>query len=145
MRSAIWLKVGIPPIRLYRYLRSVTRLVDRLGLYSLNPANFLIGQQVDGKDRQIRFITALRLLFWDLLSLSQAVSAYGKVSFALSALDKLRNIIEGVSEKQVNERQAFKACFSSTTALGLRWLAKKHASEDAETSTLLRVPMFAIY
>ena len=137
MRSAIWLKVGSAEAT-YEYLHSVTRLVDRLSFYALNSANFLDGQLLDG-EKQIRFITALRLFFWDLLSLSQSVSAYGKVSFALSALDKLANIIEGVAGGQINERRAFKACFSSATARGLRWMAKKHASESPVASTLLQV------
>jgi hypothetical protein len=77
--------------------------------------------------------------FSDLLSLSQSVSAYGKVSFALSAVDKLANIIEGVAEGRIVERQAFKACFSTATARGLRWIARKHASEAATASNLLQV------
>jgi hypothetical protein len=137
MLSALWMRLGSAEA-VYDYVQAITHLVDRLSLYALNSANFLDGEVLDC-DKQIRFIAALRLLFSDLLSLSQSVSAYGKVAFALSALDKLANIIEGVTRGQIQERQAFKACFSATTARGLRWIAKNRTAEEPVQAKLLRV------
>jgi hypothetical protein len=137
MRSGIWLRPGSAE-GIYRYLRAVTQLVDALSFYALNPANFLTERKLDSS-RQIQFVAAMGLLLWDVLSANQTPSMYAKVSFSLSALDKFANIVEAMTNGRIKEAHAFKACFSSTTALGLRWIARHAVANDAVTSTLLRV------
>lgn len=136
MRSGIWLKSGTPD-RIYEYLRGVTRLVDKLAFFALNPLNFLTEEHLQSA-RQIQFITAMGLLFSDIQAGNQIPSAYAKVSFSLSALDKLANLIEAMTDGAIGETHAFKASLSTATAAGLRWIARQHKADEV-TSLLLRV------
>ncbi|TAJ82890.1 hypothetical protein [Reyranella sp.] len=136
MRSGIWLKPGTPD-RIYDYLRTVTKLIDRLAFFALNPMNFVEAGHLQST-QQIQFITALGLLFSDIQAGNEVPSNYSKVSFSLSALDKLANIIEAMTDRAIGEGHAFKALLSTTTANGLRWIARQYASADAVASQLLR-------
>jgi len=136
LRSGIWLKSGTPD-RIYEYLRAVTRLVDKLAFFALNPLNFLTGDRLQSA-RQIQFITAMGLLFSDIQAGNEFPSAYAKVSFSLSALDKLANLIEAMTDGAIGETLAFKASFSTATAAGLRWIARQHKTDEV-ISLLLRV------
>lgn len=136
-RSGLWLPDGSPD-GVYGYLRAVMQLVDALAFYAVNPANFVDGQKLDSA-KQIQFISALGLFFSDVLSVHDTASMYSKVSFSLSALDKLANIATAMTGGKIGETAAFKACFSSTTAFGLRWIARQHASREPIGATILRV------
>lgn len=136
MRSGIWLKAGSSE-RVYQYLRTVTGLVDALAFFAVNPANFLNGDRLDSAT-QIQFIAALGLFFWDIQSANELPSVHAKASFALSALDKLANIVEAMTSKAISEPLAFKAFFSMTTALGLRAIARQKVADDGVASQLLR-------
>lgn len=136
MRSGISLKPGTPD-RIYDYLRAVTRLVDKLAFFAVNPLNFLVGDRLQS-GRQIQFITAMGLLFSDIQAGNEVPSAYAKLSFSLSALDKLANLIEAMTDGAIGETLAFKASLSTATAAGLRWIARQHKADEV-TSLLLRV------
>lgn len=135
-RSGIWLRHGSYQ-KVYQYLRAATELVNTLAFYAVNPANFLNGQKIDSA-KQIQFISALGLLFADVLAANESASQYNKISFAFSALDKLANIVMAMNGPGINETSAFKACFSTGTVFGLRWIAK-HLSGDPGIAEVLRV------
>jgi hypothetical protein len=138
MRPGIWLRVGSPE-RIYEYLRCATRLINALSFFATNPLNFLNGDKLDSA-KQVQFISALGMLFWDVMSANQTPLMHNRMSFCLSALDKLANIIEAMTGNGISEADAFKKCFSLSTTLGLREIARSHADGGDQTvGTLLRV------
>jgi hypothetical protein len=100
MTSGLWLEVGSAEST-YQYLRCTVRLVNALAFFGVNPLNFTASENIDHQ-KQIQYIAALGLFFWDVLSATKAHSIYERVSFCLSALDKLANIVGAMAPKHAD-------------------------------------------
>ncbi|MBY0318306.1 MAG: hypothetical protein K2X72_06240 [Reyranella sp.] len=138
MKTGLWLRVGTIG-NIHDYLKCATSLVSSAALFASNPINFQQAGKWDSQ-KQVQYLAALNLFFWDVLSANQAHSLYERVSFCLSALDKLANIVRALAQKSVSETAVFKSCFSTRTALGLRDMARRATSKgDDVVGTMLRV------
>ncbi len=89
---------GLPGLRnmdeqnVWRYLNLITRGIDGLFGWLGDPRNF---QNADGTVdlmRQLQGFSAIHLLFADLAAMQFSTDAHNRISFAMSALDKLANL-----------------------------------------------------
>jgi len=76
----------------WRYLNLVTRGVDRLFGWLGDPRNFQNPDDSVDLLRQLQAFSAVHLLFSDLAAMQFPTSAHNRISFAMSALDKLANL-----------------------------------------------------
>ena len=96
----------------WRYLRLVTESLNQLLAYLINPLNFAdAGGRVDFL-RQVQAMSAVRLIFADLAAMNFSTSAHQRVSFAMSALDKLANLRVQLGGAGGAEGEAFRALCS---------------------------------
>jgi hypothetical protein len=109
--------------RAYALIRMAVGLVNSLVDFATNPLNFLNGQQLKGL-QQVQFVTALNLFMNDIRSLNATMSAYQRMSFCFSALDKLANIVAAFGPVTTSESQIFKAFFSVQTIRELRRISR---------------------
>lgn len=78
---------------IWRFLRLVVEGLNKLISYTVDPRNFV--DAASGKVdflRQIQTHSAIHLLFADITALSFSTAAHQRISFAMSALDKLANL-----------------------------------------------------
>lgn len=97
----------------WRYLNLVTRGVDRLFGWLGDPRNF---QDDSGKVdllRQLQAFSAVHLLFSDLVAMQFPVNAHSRISFAMSALDKLANLRVELGRATGPDRVAFERLCSA--------------------------------
>lgn len=111
------------PEKIYDYIKMAAAHVNALSWFATNPLNFLIDDQLDGQ-KQVQFVSAIKLLINDIRSANATMSAYARMSFCFSALDKLANLVAARLDGRMDESAAFKACFSIRTVKGLRAIAR---------------------
>ncbi|MBU8874290.1 hypothetical protein KQ910_10980 [Reyranella sp. MMS21-HV4-11] len=122
------------PSRIYDYVRMSVEHINTLSWFSTNPFNFLSGERLEGRE-QIQFVTALHLLINDIRSANSTLNTYARMSFCLSAIDKLSNLIASRLRGKVSESDIFKACFSVRTIKRLRTLARSSHSSSNPLAT----------
>lgn len=83
---------GMSEQNIWRYLRLVVDAVNRLLAFANDPRNFVRPDGSVDTLKKVQFYTAVRFLFADLAGLNFNLSAYNRLSYGMSAMDKLANI-----------------------------------------------------
>ncbi len=98
---------------IWRFVRFVVMGLNRLLSFIVDPRNFVGGStnEVDFL-RQVQAHSAIHLLFADLAAVNFSMAAHARISFAMSALDKLANLRVQLGGIGGNEGTAFQGLCS---------------------------------
>lgn len=129
------------PSRAHAYIQMAARFVNELVNYSTNMLNFLSGQQLQGL-RQVQFVSALGLMMSDIRSSNAIIGSYERMSFCLSAIDKLANIVAMSSTRTLDESKVFKQFFSGSNIRTLRRIVRnaKGSNHPVQDEVLAVLP-----
>jgi hypothetical protein len=110
--------VGMNEAEIWRFLRFVTRGVNRLLSFVNDFREFCAGDLSVDLVRKCQAYGAIHLIFADLQGMGSATGAYNRISYATAALDKIANLRAQLNEywngQPTIEREAFKGLVTAS-------------------------------
>lgn len=105
---------GLPGLRnmneanIWRFLRLVATSIDKLMRFLLDPRNFLDDSSGDVSfERQLQALGVVHLIFADLMAMNYPTNSYHKISYTMSVLDKIANLMNSLGNLGQSEGKVF--------------------------------------
>ena len=117
----------------WRYLRVVVDGVNRLTNFLNDPRNFADANGVVDLLKQAQAYSAASLLFADIAGLNFSTRSHNRVSYAMSALDKLANLRVHVGNAGASEGEAMMALASKSQQDQLTQLLRRELMPHSDS------------